>query len=62
MANVGVHSYMTTKASPTSSKLLYSVALWLCNNRVFFSHMKMIVSLGDGDTYYFAFHGSVTVA
>ena len=50
MADVGVHSYITTKDSSTSSELLYSVF----KNHIF-SHMKTIFSLGD--IYYFVFHG-----
>ena len=30
IANVGIHSYISTKSSSTSSEHLYSVALWLC--------------------------------
>ena len=53
MADVGVHSYITTKDSSTSSELLYSVF----KNHIF-SHMKMILSPGDtGDICYFVFHG-----
>ena len=59
MANVGVYSCISTKASSTSSDHLYSVVLWICKNKkVFFSFIKMILS--PGDTCYLVFDGSVT--
>ena len=53
MANVGVHSYISTKAGPTSSlsdwEFLYFVVLWLCKNCFFLTcagwHLLLLYSM-----------------
>ena len=49
MANVGVYSYISTKASSTSSEFSYSVSVFCGSARIIFylTHAKMIL-LGEG--------------